>query len=210
MSPPYKHEVEEKFPLPKFVIGYDTKPIIEVLRNRDYWWKKREKELIERAEKAEATVAYTRTFVQPRLERAERSLLRYGFADNGGEDWKPPLGHHPGVTCVSYTELDRRIGELVDTYEDKLERMQVETQKQERANCTRSHPHEHMSPMCELRSKVAWLDNALARTRRQRDRMREHLTRMVNLCSSAEQSRIDLSLATLESRKIADEANEPS
>ena len=52
-----------------------------------------------------------------KLQRAERALLRAGFQDLGGEEWKPPLGPVP-----DFTQADRWAAR-VKLLEARLERI---------------------------------------------------------------------------------------
>jgi hypothetical protein len=57
-------------------------------------------------------------------------------------------------------EVDKTI---IEYHEATIERLNKALAAQPAPNCTRSHPHENMDAMCELRTKIARLTNENAR-----------------------------------------------
>jgi hypothetical protein len=52
-----------------------------------------------------------------KLDRAERALLRAGFEDLGGQEWKPPLGNPPKFIEVEAPELRAEVEKLQARFE---------------------------------------------------------------------------------------------
>lgn len=68
------------------------------------------------------------------------------------------------VNLEEATEDIEHWKDLAKGRKDSIEELRAElaaTRKQ-LSGCTRSHPHENMSPMCELRTEIARLNNQLA------------------------------------------------
>lgn len=60
--------------------------------------------------------AHAAPALQQRLERAERALLRSGFQDLGGQEWKPPLGKPPIFIEVGASFVQQKPGALPPIY----------------------------------------------------------------------------------------------
>lgn len=91
---------------------------------------------------------------------AIKTLQHLGYSYHGAEMWKPPIGKKPNFDLLD--TKGARIAELEAELEavgaGGVQRLAIAPQP-----CSRSHPHEEMTPMCELRTEIARLTNALAR-----------------------------------------------
>lgn len=120
---------------------------------------------------------------------AVRTLHALGYSWRGNDAWQPPA--EQGKCLHQIAEPAAPVGKPIEDAIDALvmaafteggcsehrmseARIQTELRKKELRTllstpqpCSRSHPHEEMTPMCELRTEIARLTNALARAEAQ-------------------------------------------
>jgi chromosome segregation ATPase len=85
--------------------------------------------------------------------RACRTLVRHGFTDNGGEEWKPPIGYMPGQKQEMEREIARLTDSLVNANSD-AENWKSKYEAVDHANTMLSHDLGHANTQIS-----AWRDN---------------------------------------------------
>jgi len=63
------------------------------------------------------TLEDTRDHLLRRIDRAERALLRAGFTDNGGQEWKPPVNVEMGELYQKCFSLEAEVSRLTELAE---------------------------------------------------------------------------------------------